>query len=155
MNRSHARLQRCPLAKAARSMQPSFTIACGVWLLAVSTGFPALAEGLGGLAELGPMPTGLAASAFLNSLPARPPTGSVDRDAVAVIVKPPVSWRPLSPSERLLSDPVNVDLFPHTRRAVPLLVPDAIQVTSQTPSPARLMSGPSVGVRWRIPGYAP
>jgi len=48
---------------------------------------------------------------------------------------------------------LDADLFQHTRRAVPLLVPDAGDVTSSLLSvPSRAMTGPSVGVRRQIPG---
>lgn len=146
--------------QGSRVTRGPITTTCGAWLLAMSIALPARAEGLGGQAELGPAPTGLAASAFLDSQPARPLLGPRGREGTAASVRPltgvpPMSWRPRSPSERLLSEPVDVDPFPHTRRAVPLLVPDVIEVTSQRPSPARAMSGPAVGVPWRIPGYAP
>ncbi|MEY3206555.1 MAG: hypothetical protein RLZZ21_2886 [Planctomycetota bacterium] len=154
-NRAHVGLRRRSPANRSRSVQPFMSLACGGWLLAVSAGLPALAEGLGGISELGPTPTGLAATAFLNPLPAQPLAGLPSRDTAAATVKPPVSWRPRSPVERLLPEPGNIDPFPHTRRAVPLLVPDVIEVTSQRPLPARAMRGPSVGVPWRIPGSTP
>lgn len=159
-DRPRLRLEFDPPAHGPRMTSASLAITCTAWLLAVSVCVPAFAEGVAGLTGLGPAPTGLAASAFLDFQPAQLPAESADREATPASAQPlpggtPVSWRPRSPSERLLSEPVNVDLFPHTRRAVPLLVPDVVEVTSQRPLPARAMRGPSVGVPWRIPGYAP
>ena len=128
-----------------------------LWGLSLIAAAPALAEGLGDLRGLGPAPTGLASGAFLAIDAMREPARRLD--AVSVSSRPaaggpPAAWRPLSPSERSQQTAVDADLFPHTRRAVPLLVPDAGDVTSSLPSaPSRAMTGPSVGVRWRIPGH--
>jgi hypothetical protein len=140
----------------SRTMRNS-CLPVAVWALALVAAAPALAEGIGELRGLGPAPTGLAASAFLTNDPLR---DSVRRlDAVSVSLRPAAggalaAWRPLSASERGQPTPVDADLFPHTRQAVPLLVPDAGDVTSSLLSaPSRAMTGPSVGVRWRIPGH--
>ena len=159
-NRSLFRLEVDPPATQSLVLRASVAITCSAWLIAVSISMPAKAADVAGLTGIGPAPTGLAASAFLDFQPARLPADSADREAKPASVRPssggtPVSWRPRSPSERLLSEPVDVDLFPHMRRAVPLLVPDVVEVTSQRPLPDRAMRGPSVGVPWRIPGYAP
>lgn len=129
-------------------------LVCGLSTVAA---FTVVAEGIEGLGGLGPAPIGLASNAFLGFDPAQMPAA---RDAAPVSARPafggpPAAWRPLSPAERARLSPVDADLFPHTRRAVPLLVPAAADVTSQPPAPPRAMNGPSVGVRWRVPGYAP
>lgn len=116
----------------------------------------AFGEGYGGLSGLGPVPTGLATTAFSALEPVRMPTSPMRPDLAARPARSlPVTLRPLSPAERAGLVDADADLFPLTRRAVPLLVPDAGDVTSQPVAPARAMSGPSVGVPWRIPGYAP
>lgn len=129
--------------------------ACGLAVVASGT---AMAEGLEGRGDLGPAPTGLAVTAFSaldplqrqaghrDATPESPRTAAGGRTA---------AWRSLSPAERAVMMPIDADLFPLTRRAVPLLVPDAADVTSTLPVPAGAMTGPSVGVPWRIPGYAP
>lgn len=134
-----------------------------VWvmgLVAAVTCSSAFAEGYGELSGLGPAPTGLAAVAFSAIEPVPMPTSTTRRGVAPAPSRtlyggPSVVWRPLLPAERARMVPIDADLFPHTRRAVPLLVPDAADVTSQSPAPTRAMTGPSVGVRWRIPGYSP
>ena len=130
-------------------------VLCG---LATVTSSAVMAEEVRGLGGLGPSPTGLASGAFSALEPVRLPV--VRRAAASVpaqpaVVGPAAAWRPLSPAERERLLSIDADLFPHTRYAVPLLVPDTAVVTSRSPAPARAMSGPSVGVPWRIPGYAP
>lgn len=128
-----------------------------VWALALIAAAPALAVGLGDVRGLGPAPTGLASGAFWTIDPSLESARRLD--AISVSSRPaagglPAAWRPLSPSERGQPTPVDADLFQHTRRAVPLLVPDAGDVTSSLLSaPSRAMTGSSVGVRWRIPGH--
>lgn len=134
-------------------------VMCGCALVVASiVARPAVGEGIE-LRRLGPPPTGLAAAAFSAFEPVQ---GSSARAASASMrpaaAGPAAAWRPLSPAERGQLAPVDLDLdlFPHTRRAVPLLVPDAADVASSLSlSPARAMTGPSVGVRWRIPGQTP
>ena len=129
----------------------------GLALIALISPPPALGEGIGGFSGLGPTPTGLAPGAFSAFEPVRVPATRIDAVSVSTrpaVGGPPTAWRPLSPSERGQATPVDADLFPHSRQAVPLLVPDASDVTSSLPSaPSRAMTGPSVGVRWRIPGH--
>jgi len=127
-----------------------------VLTLALIAAAPAQAEGIGELRGLDAAPTGLVASAFLTNDPLQDSVLQLDK--VSVSSRPaagvrPAAWRPLSPSERGQPTLLDADLFQHTRRAVPLLVPDAGDVTSSLLSvPSRAMTGPSVGVRWRIAG---
>ncbi len=129
----------------------------GLALIALISTPPALGNDIAGFSGLGPTPTGLAASAFSAFEPVRMPATRIN--AASVSTRPTTGgpravWRPLSPAERGQAAPVDADLFPHTRRAVPLLVPDTTDVTSSLPSATpRAMTGPSVGVRWRIPGH--
>lgn len=133
-----------------------------IGLVAAVWSHEASAEGTMGLSGLGPTPTGLAAHAFLDSVPVRT-TESVETSP-AVLPNanarsqrpgPPAAWRSASPLERSTISTSDMDLFPHTRRTVPLLAPDALDVSTQAAPPLRAMNGPSVGVRWKIPGYSP
>jgi hypothetical protein len=120
----------------------------------------ASAEGTVSLSGLGATPTGLAAGAFLDSEPVRTTAPVETSLAVLPIARsqksgPPAAWRSASPLERSMISDGDTDLFPHTRRTVPLLAPDALNGSTQSVPPLRAMNGPSVGVRWKIPGYTP
>jgi hypothetical protein len=119
-----------------------------------------MADGTLGLRELGPPPQGLAPGAFSSVDPVRLANAveirpvAFPQDGSRSLVSPAL-WRSASPLERSMRQTGDVDLFPHTRRMVPMLVPDVMDVSAQTYPPLRAMNGPSVGVRWKIPGHMP
>ena len=133
----------------------------GLLLLAASVlGKIAAAEGGFSPVLFSAPPTGLAAGAFSDFTPARSvdSVGTLDSALAKSLPRPagpPASWRSASPLERSMISSRDVDLFPHTRRTVPLLVPAALDVSKQSAAPVRTMSGPTVGVRWMIPGCTP
>ena len=119
-----------------------------------------MAETSLGLNGLGAPPTGLAADAFSGFSPVRTAVPADVRTASlpqarSQSVGRPAAWRSASPLERSMIQAGSADLFPHTRGTVPLLVPDALEDSMQLSLPLRAMNGPTVGVRWKIPGYTP
>lgn len=118
----------------------------------------AMAESNFELRGLGPAPTGLAVTSFSGLEPIRLSAPLDFRTAPASnggsqLDGRPAAWRSVSPLERSSISNRDVDVFPHTRQTMPLLLPDASDVSSHSAPPLRTMSGPSVGVRWKIPGH--
>lgn len=148
---------RCRLMMSSRVTR---SLVSTVWAMAASAGTAVMAEGFGESRGLGPSPTGLAASAFSDVDPLRMSETSLRASQLSLTQPRPAVVNAsgvggvAAPAQRLITVPDDVDLFPITRRAVPLLVPNVQELAAELSSPARVMSGQSVGVRWRIPGHA-